>query len=564
MGQRQIKVPADISPSGYITVPDDATDQEILDLLNYEFPQQQRRELGAIEAAQTARATGQRGAGYRRVPVDPAIHPSGYIDVPGDATDDDVLDLANRLVEAKRSTPRPSPPRAAAAVAQAQPEVVSLDDKGQENVFPPGFDPERAAQIVKQQNAKGEDFSKFGPMSQLLKDQATGGAESKEAARRVFGWVRRNPGAAGAIAGSIAALPLSAGASALPAIAAIEGAAGFGGALVANEASRALDPENTKTQKEILGEAVLEGTTAAALSAAGPALQGVGRGLYHLALKPRLAYSQTPKQVAELVETGLREGINVSAGGYQKAGRLVGDISNNIKKLLKSLGATSDPARGFEKIAQLKAKYRKEGALPEELRAVDDVDAYYNRAYGEPMSVEAMHDLKQGIWKRTENAWDQSVPTAKKDAMKAFGSGLRQEIEEVGRRHGITDIAEQNARSGELIALRDAIAGRVVQEPVPVGLRQGMEMVAGAGRPGYLVRAVATSSPVLSAAGRAASGIGKRLDPRSYRRSSTRAISDENRLLPTSSIAGEDETRRRLTKTELMALYQKYLNAVKK
>lgn len=323
-------------------------------------------------------------------------------------------------------------------------------------------------------------------------------------------WVKENPGTTGAIVGSLAAAPFTGGMS-VPAMMALEGAAAGGGHLAGRvlgdvAQGNELDPVDIATQ------AGKEGVFSALTAGVGPALKTVGREMYHLALRPRLAMSHTPEEVARLVDTGLSEGINVSRGGFHKAGGLIEQQAADVRKLIEGLNSIADHGRGIQKIEALKRKWAKEGALEEQLRALDDVAQQYSERFGSPSRLEDLHERKQGIWRQTQNNWNTDLGPAKKEAQKAYGSGLRETIEEGAEREGVSDIGARNERIGNLMELQEVISGRAAHDTLP-GLRQGMEVPLGMS-PSYFMRAVATSSLPLSAAGRAVARVGSVLDPR--------------------------------------------------
>lgn len=358
---------------------------------------------------------------------------------------------------------------------------------------------------------------------------AEGGARRVDTAVQ---WAKENPGTVGAMAAGLAVAPFTGGMSALPMMA-LEGAAAGSGYMAGDVVGRA-----AQGQEQNLGEtaqgAVKEGVFAGLTAGVGPALKATGRELYHLALKPRLAMSHTPQEVAQLIDTGFAEGINVSRSGFQKAGRLIGEQVEEVRKLIAGLNETGDVRRGLEKIKAFRDRWAKGGMLDEELRAIDDVADQYMQRFQREMPLEDLQQLKQDIWYRTSNNWDQNLPPVKKEAQMEFGSGLRETIEDVARRRNVPDIGVRNERIGNLIDLQDTISGRAAHEAAP-GLRQAVEVTGGA-TPGYVMRAVATSAPVLSSVGRKMASVGKFLDPRTFAPTASHVITDERRLLPAHAI----------------------------
>jgi hypothetical protein len=395
------------------------------------------------------------------------------------------------------------------------------------------------AQAGKQQQPASQPgfFSQFLQQRAPAQDKLT--FNHPEEGRRAVDMIKNNPGTIGAMAAGAIAAPFTAGMS-VPAMMATEGAFAAGGNLTGNMIGKTAKGEKLDPA-ELASDAAKEGFSAAAFAGIGPALRKGGEELYHMALRPRISMSHTPEDVAAMVKTGIDEGINVSRGGFQKAGQLIESEANEVRKLVKGLNATGDIRQGLKKIAALKQTWLSRGALDEKIAALDDVAEQYTRRYGGDMSPEALHDLKQGVWHETQNNWDRSLNPAKIEAQKEFGSGIRQEIEDIARSRGVPDIAERNARIGRVGDLQDVISGRAVHQDFP-GLKQGVEMAVG-GTPGMVMRAVATSAPVISSAGRKIAKLGDFLDPRTYAPVASHLITDERRLLGPGAVhlgAGED------------------------
>jgi hypothetical protein len=333
-------------------------------------------------------------------------------------------------------------------------------------------------------------------------------------------YVKENPAEVGAAVAGLAAAPFTGGASAaftnplarVGAAMAAEGLAAGTGAVLGRMTRDAATGQPVSLPAA-LDDAKMEAAISTLLPGVGPLLSTGGRAAYHMALRPRLAMSHTPEDVAKLVETGVREGINVSRSGFQKAGNLIESEANEVRKLVASLNGVVDPQKGFQKIEALKRKWLERGALDEKIAALDDVARQYGERYGMPQRPTAAHDLKQGIWHETQNNWDKSLNPAKIEGQKAFGSGLREEIEAVGKRQGVDDIGTRNERIGNIADLQEVISGRAAHEELP-GMRQSIEFAAGTASPGFITRAVATSAPVLSSVGRKMARIGDAITPR--------------------------------------------------
>src|SRR5688500_9678385 len=110
------------------------------------------------------------------------------------------------------------------------PEIVIVGADGKEHVFPDGFDPKRAAAIVRGGGTPEQKPATLGRPSlidRVLKDEPT----LPPVIRTVQGALRlakQHPATAGATAAGIAATPLTGGMSLLPALATMGAASGLG------------------------------------------------------------------------------------------------------------------------------------------------------------------------------------------------------------------------------------------------------------------------------------------------------------------------------------------------
>lgn len=145
------------------------------------------------------------------------------------------------------------------------------------------------------------------------------------ATQSVLRIVKNNPIQAGAIAGGIAAAPVSGGASLLPAAAAA-GLGAAGGAGLGAIANAALGNEQgPQTAGGVLGTMAKEGALGATGEgvgrAVGSAAQLAGRGLYRAGLLP---INQVLGKYGDVVKTGVENAVPVSKGGLEQATAIKG------------------------------------------------------------------------------------------------------------------------------------------------------------------------------------------------------------------------------------------------
>lgn len=224
-----------------------------------------------------------------------------------------------------------------------QPEVVIVDPSGTEHHFPAGFDPQRAAGIVRasfQAPTPPTPTGHYGLLDaardafKTERDQGViKGASDLASAAGTY--AKENPAATGAlVAGTIASGGL-AGAPALTAIPAVglAGAAGAGTGLVAKHLA------SGESQHMDVGDTLGQMAQQGALQAAG---EGVGRGAAALANKGATflmnravnASDRLAREFPNLSQTLIDNAIAVSQGGYGKARLLLANAKGDANAAL--------------------------------------------------------------------------------------------------------------------------------------------------------------------------------------------------------------------------------------
>ncbi|HWB17010.1 MAG TPA: hypothetical protein VG538_11445 [Vicinamibacterales bacterium] len=281
-------------------------------------------------------------------------------------------------------------------------------------------------------------------------------------------------GSAGAAAGGIGAVP-----------GAVVGA-GLGGAT--GESSRELIqwlrgqpvPETAIDRaKAIAGQGAMN----AGIEVAGAPLAAVGRAiaprLMQSALKPGVraiaADVHAGLPVPTVVETLLKEGVNVSESGVQKLNRLLTATNQDITDALNAVPsrvrikpravATRVDAVADEFGQQVNPRAdldRIQGARQEFLEAhagAGQRDASGRLLPERTLSVQDAQSLKQGTYRQIGNKYGMLAP-ADIEAQKALARGLKEEIAAETAKAGY-DINTLNAREGALLDAKEAVAHRV-------------------------------------------------------------------------------------------------------
>ena len=308
----------------------------------------------------------------------------------------------------------------------------------------------------------------------------------------------------------------------LPAVAAA-GIGGAGGSLIKQGGQTALGlpeaPQGVGQAALTLGKDV---ATQAAAEAGGRALAAPfewlaskvsPRALYQGALKP--SPTMAPEEAQKLVETGLQEGIPVSASGYQKARQTIKNINQQIDDIIQAksdeLGAVINPESVAQRVEEIRPRFAQQVNPEADLAALTKAQNEFLRQHTElapytkivpgveepgfismgegqtaiPQNLTAAEAqaIKKGTYRQLERAqgpWGQ-LSAADVEAQKAMVRGLKEDL----AMH-FPQLQTLNPREGALIDLRDELGRHVIRQANRTGMTptQIAEIVAaGTGHP---------------------------------------------------------------------------------
>jgi hypothetical protein len=291
--------------------------------------------------------------------------------------------------------------------------------------------------------------------------------------QKLLSWLPAVGGTLGAIAGSETG----------PGAIVTAGLGAAAGKAVQDMGNRAAGNPAPSDPRQIVDEAMTQGAIGAAGEAGGQVLGYAAKtlapnfasGLMQSAVKPGV--KSTAKALirgsdSPIVQTLLKEGINVSPGGIERLTDVISTSNQAIKDALDAMpsSASVDPQAVAARLDKMIEQYREGGTPEANVRAVEEVKAEFLRNHGTPNSLaEAQTGLTlpkaQGIKQQTyqdlkDTAYG-TVGTANIEARKELARGLKEGIESEAQRTGSADIQALNAREGAAITARDAIAKRI-------------------------------------------------------------------------------------------------------
>lgn len=217
-----------------------------------------------------------------------------------------------------------------------QQEVVIVDGSGTEHVFPAGFDPKKAAAIVRASGtaqapeAPKGDLGRFGGYKQIGDAVISAGKYALD-----------HPVQAGATLGGFAAAPFTGGASVVAAGLGAAGGAGLG-EIVDQFRHGPKSPAQVATSMATEGAAGAAGQGIA--NGAAQLLKAGGKLVYKAALRPSMGLQ---REFGDVAATGLREGAPVGEGGAKKIIGQIKNLSEQTRGILTAKDAARPPVRGY-------------------------------------------------------------------------------------------------------------------------------------------------------------------------------------------------------------------------
>jgi hypothetical protein len=199
----------------------------------------------------------------------------------------------------------------------------------------------------------------------------------------------------------------------------------------------------------------------------------------------RPAPGMTPQQT--LLQTGLNEGIPVTAGGAKKVENLIDSLDSEVKARVAKISASGekvDPAlveqaiddvvRDFTNqvnaqpdlsaIAAVRENFRNNPNVAQQVAPAQPANFAAGRITGQPPRTQpapidpvVAQQMKSNTYQGLRGKFGQERG-ATIEAEKAGARGLREGIEQAGQRAGVDDIAAVNAREGALISLEHALS----------------------------------------------------------------------------------------------------------
>lgn len=344
---------------------------------------------------------------------------------------------------------------------QQQPSVVIVGDDGTRHRFPPGFDPQKAAEIV-----RGGTQTQAAPQAAAPTDARDGRAVLGDAVvnfgKNVLRKIVDHPVESAATAGAIAAVPLTGGTSLIPmaAAAGLGGAGGAGLGLIAKAARG--DADTPPTAMGVLSRIGEEGAIQAGMEMggglAGKGLEAAGRGLYRAALRPA---AKLTEKYGDLVGAGLSEGAPVGASRAVQGKMLASkSATDTLVGAADAAGKTVPTATVTDQFMPLvnKAANREGLGVTGDLEEIAGREKGFNAAHptGQIGPTRAL-ELKREADALSSTAQNSIRRGAAKNDMTAqlhdaTRSGLKQGLEDVA-----PGFNEQNARTSTMYGLSRAL-----------------------------------------------------------------------------------------------------------
>lgn len=254
-----------------------------------------------------------------------------------------------------------------------------------------------------------------------------------------------------------------------------------------------------KTSGQAAGQAIVAGAGAALPEAAGSlaskggqASTGLAERLYQSALKPSAALPAS--RVAGMVQTGLEQGIPVSAAGVEKIGSLIDDLNGKIKATI-----AADPTRPIDvaavaqRVDAVKARFANQVNPGADMQAIDAAKQEFLQNNPGTIGAADAQAMKSGTYQQLKGKAYGELKSATIESQKALARGLKEELV-----NAFPELKDLNANDSKLLNL-EPVLEKAVQ-------RLDNHQMLGVGTP---IAAAAGKVITGSAAGSAVAGIMK-------------------------------------------------------
>lgn len=335
--------------------------------------------------------------------------------------------------------------------------------------FPGAYDDLDDAALEKQVLAKHPEYADLATPEKPADRGFLGSAI--DLGKSALHGIANHPVEAGAIAGGMLAVPLTGGTSLLPAMAAagLGGAGGAGLGLITKAARGDADTPNTSTGVlRTMGE---QGALQGAMEGGGRLVSGMlakGAGrLYQSVLKPTQAMRA---EHPDLIATGLKNRVPVSAAGAEKAGELVGQSKDAADALVAARAAqpnppTIDPTQAVAGITRAVTNVRDLPVARPQMKAIGDYGRQYLAEHPGPMTVTDAQRAVRATDRYFDPAYratmDRGNPVTAGST--AAGMGINDETRALLRK-AVPGLQEQNAQTRSLAGLKEAVERRAGQQ----------------------------------------------------------------------------------------------------
>jgi len=355
-------------------------------------------------------------------------------------------------------------------MADQLPEVVIVGADGTEHVFPPGFDPRRAAAIVRQ-------GASAAPVKTPEPDMLSRLLSLVPSTDTMVGALPAVAGAAGGLIGGAGGSAFGLGVGGVPGAvggAALGGMAGKGLMDVLNVLRGSSETPQTVGQsvKELATEGATQGAMEASGAALGAGARVVGRGLMENAVRPSMTLV---REFPNVIDTLIRERLPVGRvlpgmkpGSVQAAEKL-GAAAQSVKALLAKAGAAGETITNDRVATPVLSLIDDIAKQPlgdvEQQQLGTMIDEFLKRHPGPltPLAVKELKQQAQAIAKPIYSATAKGFPVTADQSLKArfnsaIASGAKESLEQLPGVGAAVGAGEKNTQEmiGAVRALKQA------------------------------------------------------------------------------------------------------------
>jgi hypothetical protein len=205
---------------------------------------------------------------------------------------------------------------------------------------------------------------------------------------------------------------------------------------------------------------LIQGAMGGGLMSIGPqAIDGTRKVIHNIARRMYTGAAKFPKEITKnvkggadaMADTAMAEGLNVSRGGYRKAGDVIEGLDDQVQAAVKGSPATVSRRKVYSHLKGPIELFRNQVDNAADLNTIRDKGRKFVQQNPHDIPVEQAQAMKSGTYQAQRKKYGQ-MGGAEVESEKALAHGL---MEEIGK--AVPEVLPLNARQSALIPVKNAL-----------------------------------------------------------------------------------------------------------